>query len=115
VDAARAGLPVIQLLPPHCRDFIPHDQWGLIGTAGSDEQIDALLRHVLCGEWKRRAEPDPHVFGPQHGSAAARIVDAILQPPIAQERLPLPEPAAARLGTPPSDRPPPASSKTTQP
>lgn len=43
IDATLAGLPVIQLLPPGSGNIIPHDEWGLLGSARTKEELDELL------------------------------------------------------------------------
>jgi len=99
VDATLAGVPVIQLLPAGSGDVLPHEQWGMLGTARSETEVQRLLVQALNRReltatsvgWVERSEthddvrnrathPDPNVFVSLDGSAAARIADAVLAP-----------------------------------
>lgn len=77
IDATLAGLPVIQLLPAGSGDVLPHDQWGLVGTARSASELQELLQHVLDGSHPLSTVPNPQVFAALSGSAQ-RIADVVL-------------------------------------
>jgi hypothetical protein len=79
VDATLAGLPVIQLLPSGCGDILPSKDWGMYGTARSASELGDLLAGALSEKMKTVSGPDPGVFGPLDGLAAARIADAVLR------------------------------------
>ena len=78
VESTLAGLPVIQLLPAGSGDVLPHDEWGMIGTARYRAELDPLLARALSGDWEPATGPHANVFGPCDGPAAARIAQAVL-------------------------------------
>jgi hypothetical protein len=93
IDATLAGLPVVQLLPAGSGEVLPHDQWGLAGTARSAAELKVLVGQVLSGVCPPAA--DPRVFGDLSGSAE-RIAEAVLT----AQRRPSPEtPVTAPRGT----------------
>jgi len=47
IDATLAGVPVIQILPQGSGDLLPHDEWGLLGSARSEVELRRLLRRAL--------------------------------------------------------------------
>jgi len=55
IEATLAGVPVIQLLPPRAGDVLPHDAWGMLGSARSEEELGRLLGEAL----EARADPPP--------------------------------------------------------
>ncbi len=81
VEAAMAGLPVIQLVPSGATGFPPHDCWGLAGTARRQIELQRLLAGVLVEGRRGSSWPDPNVFSDGDKPAAARVVDEILQTP----------------------------------
>lgn len=94
IDATLAGLPVVQLLPAGSGEVLPHDQWGLAGTARSAAELKVLVGQVLSGVCPPTAA-DPRVFGDLSGSAE-RIAEAVLT----AQRRPSPEtPVTAPRGT----------------
>ena len=78
VESTLAGVPVIQLLPAGSGDVLPHDAWGMIGTARHRVELEPLLARALCDDWQPAPRPDPNVFGDCDGVAAARIAGAVL-------------------------------------
>lgn len=94
IDATLAGRPVVQLLPAGSGDVLPHDQWGLAGTARSAVELKALLGQVLSGSYQPAAA-NPHVFGDLCGSAE-RIAEVVLT---AQLRLSPETPITISRGT----------------
>ena len=77
VDAALAGLPVIQLLPTGSGPILPHAAWGLHGTARTAGELGDQLAQVLAGD-NSPAGPLPTVFHRLDGTTAARIARRIL-------------------------------------
>ncbi len=77
IDATLAGLPVIQLLPAGSGDILPHDQWGLVGTARTSVELKNLLQTVLAGDYQTTTTAQSHVFAGLAGSAQ-RIADVVL-------------------------------------
>lgn len=78
VEATLSGVPVIQVLPAGSGDFLPHDCWGMQGTARSEAELRQLLARVLEGDLRPSSAPSPQVFGGLCGSTAERITEAIL-------------------------------------
>jgi hypothetical protein len=77
VDAALAGLPVIQLLPTGSGPILPHAAWGLHGTARTAGELGDQLAQVLAGD-NSPGGPLPTVFHRRDGTTAARIARRIL-------------------------------------
>ena len=91
VESAPAGVPVIQLLPRGSADIMPHDRWGLMGSARSECELDSLLAQVLVEGWKNPGMADERVFGNPNsdnsGGATAQAARAILEKtPVEQYR-----------------------------
>jgi hypothetical protein len=78
VDAAVAGIPVIQLLPAGSGDVLPHRQWGFVGSARSEDQLDRLLNEALEYNPPRIGVFNQDVFEDYGHSAAAAVADAVL-------------------------------------
>ncbi|HUT90738.1 MAG TPA: hypothetical protein VMY37_14640 [Thermoguttaceae bacterium] len=95
IDATLAGVPVIQLLPQGSGDVLPHDEWGMLGSARSEAELTPLLLQALDTRrkavgWVERSEthahtgrpsksaPNPNVFADLGSSAASTIAEAIL-------------------------------------
>gem|GEM_PF-841351 len=93
VDAAVAGLPVIQLLPVGSGDILPHHAWGLLGTARTEEELLALLAAHICRSpsleraenrlaerdaYDVRRQPAADAVSIEPAPAASRIVQAVL-------------------------------------
>jgi len=79
VEAAIWGVPVIQLVPPRAAEFLPHENWGMAGTAHSEKRLQELLARVLVEGWRPAAGPDPDVFANCDRPAAGRIAEEILK------------------------------------
>jgi len=79
VEATLAGVPVIQLLPPSANGVLPHQQWGMFGTARSESQLERLLARALS-DAPPATGPDPNVFGNLDAPAAAQIAEVVLAP-----------------------------------
>lgn len=89
IDAARAGRPVVQLLPAGSGPILPAAWYGLVGEARSLDELRPLLAHAL-------STPIPlciHTVDPQ--ATAARVVDAILTPAASATSVNVPEAAHA--------------------
>ncbi|MHC4180282.1 MAG: glycosyltransferase family protein, partial [Planctomycetota bacterium] len=80
VEATLAGVPVIQLAPPGGSGFLPHDRWGLAGTARNRQQLRELLARLAADGWPAPPGPNPGVFAGFDRPAAARIADEVLTP-----------------------------------
>jgi len=70
---------VIQLVPPRAAEFLPHENWGMAGTAHSEKRLQELLARVLVEGWRPAAGPDPDVFANCDRPAAGRIAEEILK------------------------------------
>ncbi len=87
VEAAPDGVPVIQLLPHGSADIMPHDRWGLIGSARTEDELDKLLSKVLVEGWKIDGMVDERVFGNPEAGATTQAVRLILEKtPVEQSR-----------------------------
>lgn len=78
IDATLAGVPVIQLLPAGSADVLPHDEWGLLGSARTEAELTPLLLQALREGRQTVARPNANVFGNTKMSAVANIADAVL-------------------------------------
>jgi len=120
IDATLAGVPVIQLLPAGSGDVLPHEQWGMLGTARTEPELQRLVARALQERvptsgsvarsvgagWVERSEPhhnahnpsrtgpDPNVFRNLDGRCAERIADVVLAAKLHQETSPEPAPHA---------------------
>jgi hypothetical protein len=77
VDAALAGLPVIQLLPAGSGPILPHEAWGMHGTARTAKELDDQLAQVLAADTPPGG-PLPAVFHRLDGATAARVARRIV-------------------------------------
>ncbi len=80
VEATLAGLPVIQLAPSGTAGFLPHDQWGMIGTARTELELQQLLAQILIKGKRPIRTPDPNVIATFGRPAAERIAEEIVAP-----------------------------------
>jgi hypothetical protein len=84
IDATLSGVPVIQLQPAGSGAILPHQAWGMLGTARSQAELEPLLAQALnnVGRVERSethdSSPNPNVFTDLGPSAAARIAEAVL-------------------------------------
>ncbi len=79
VEAAPAGVPVIQLLPRGSADIMPHNRWSLMGSARTEDELDRLLAQVLVEGWKTQGIADEQVFGNPEVDATAQAARLILE------------------------------------
>ena len=77
IDATLAGVPVVQILPAGSADVLPHDQWGLIGSGRTEEEVGILLNQALARGRGAEVRPNPQVFS-NPGQSAAAVADAVL-------------------------------------
>ena len=77
VEAAAAGLPVIQLAPPGAVDVPRAERFGMLGTATTEAELLRLLDEVLRGTREPACGPNPQVFAGPNGSAA-RIAEEVV-------------------------------------
>lgn len=75
VEAAFAGVPVIELLPQGSAELLPAAEWGFAGVARTEGEIAALLARVLAGD--EQSVPSADVFGNLAGPASEQMADAI--------------------------------------
>lgn len=78
VEAAAAGLPVMQLAPPGSTAALPHDAWAMAGTARTERELQQLFVKVLVDGWRPEPAAIDGVFAPGPGTAAARIAEEIV-------------------------------------
>jgi hypothetical protein len=78
IEATLAGLPVIQLVPRGAGQILPHDQWGLAGSASNAEELLPLIREVLQarGRIKRAAFGDVFANASFWGRTSDNVPDA---------------------------------------
>ncbi len=87
VEAAASGVPVIQILPRGSADIMPHNHWGLMGSARTENELDRLLLQVLVEGWKTQGIADERVFDNSDIGATAQAARAILEKtPVEQYR-----------------------------
>jgi len=79
VDSTLTGVPVIQLLPAGSADVLPHQPWGMLGTARSQAELQQLVTQAKKGSGLFfEADPNPNTFSHLDGRAAKRIADVVL-------------------------------------
>lgn len=78
VEAAQAGLPVIQILPAGSGEVLEDPEWGILGTARNPDQLQLLLSQALAVAQADPIASRPKAAGQRAGSAE-RIADVILQ------------------------------------
>jgi hypothetical protein len=76
VEAALAGLPVIQLMPAGSADLLPAERWGQIGTARTQRQLSGLLSVALRQRGAARPQ-NSAAFASLGRTAIARIADVV--------------------------------------
>jgi len=77
VEAAAAGLPVIQLAPPGAVDVPRAERFGMLGTATDEAELLQLIGDVMRGNREPARVPDPQAFAGPNGSAA-RIAEEVI-------------------------------------
>ena len=76
IEAAKAGLPVVQLLPAGSSEVLPARRHGLVGSARSSDELAALVKLALCQGTTTRSES---VSNLRDSCAARRIVEAVFE------------------------------------
>lgn len=78
IEATLAGLPVIQLVPRGAGQILPHDRWGLVGSASNARDLLPLIRKVLQARGSSRRAPLGDVFANAAfwGRTSANVPDA---------------------------------------
>ncbi|NLS92185.1 MAG: UDP-N-acetyl glucosamine 2-epimerase [Planctomycetaceae bacterium] len=88
IEATLAGVPVIQLVPRGAGRILSHDEWGLLGSASSAQELLPLIQNALQGRIRSSAATFDKVFAntsfwEQESSnapdAATRIADILLK------------------------------------
>ncbi len=130
IDAALTGVPVIQLLPAGSAEILPHQEWGMLGTARSQDELEALLMQALRNVgWVERSEtradlvkacnaaPNRNVFADLGPAAAVRIAQAVLAPaePVEEGRPDIESPSGSRQTARPQPRRSPVPTLTGSP
>jgi len=77
IEAAAAGLPVVQLLPVGSADVLPHHAWNLRGTARTSAELSHVLRRVLNQLDQVTVAPSQKVFAAQGYEAARFTVNQV--------------------------------------
>lgn len=87
IEATLAGLPVIQLVPRGAGKILPHDRWGLAGSAATAQQLLPLIQKVLVKRGRSKMSSLGDVFANASfwgrntknvPDSATRIVDFVL-------------------------------------
>lgn len=80
VDSTLTGVPVIQLLPTGSGDVLPHQPWGMLGTARTEAELRQLVTQAFAGpaEIAENTNPNPNTFLHLDGRAVERIADVVL-------------------------------------
>lgn len=82
VEARLLGLPVVQLLPAGSGPALPESAWGMLGTARSGSELNALLAAAMQPAAAAEALcplPAAALSIERNRTAAERIVDAVLE------------------------------------
>ena len=80
VDATVAGIPVIQLLPAGCGNVLPHEEWGFVGSAHTEDELDRMLNEAFDANRPRSGLFVRNVFEHFGDTAAAAVANAVLAP-----------------------------------
>ncbi|HWB07854.1 MAG TPA: hypothetical protein VG826_01330 [Pirellulales bacterium] len=80
IEAALAGAPVIQLLPAGSGNVLPAEEWGLVGSARTAEELATLIPRALARGWRREPETAGRILADYGRRAAARIADELIGP-----------------------------------
>jgi hypothetical protein len=78
VEAAAAGLPVIQLVPHGVVDFPQAERFGMLGTASTEPELRRLLDEVLSGTRQPACPRAPHPVAAPTALLAARIAAGVI-------------------------------------
>lgn len=84
LEAAAAGAPVVQVLPPGSGNIIPAEWYGMLGTARSGSQLRLLLGAALSRSFASGGFAEPSLSQP---SPAHRIAELVLDSPTATTRI----------------------------
>jgi hypothetical protein len=79
IEAARLGVPVIELIPQGSLDLLPAAQWGALGTARDTDELETLLRQALASRSVVRPLATSDVFAAVGEAAAVRVADELMQ------------------------------------
>lgn len=79
IEAALAGAPVIQLLPAGSGNILPAEDWGLIGSARTADELAQLIASALARGWRHDSQATAKVLVAHGRAAAARIVDGVFK------------------------------------
>jgi hypothetical protein len=79
VEAARLGVPVIELVPRGASDLLPAREWGGCATARDADELESLLRRALVGDLLAPPAGSQDVFASVGKEAAGRMVDDLTE------------------------------------
>ncbi len=74
VEAALAGVPVIELIPPASHDLLPASEWGAFGTARTQEELQLLFARALSAEETEASDAQVFAHRTPHGATATQSV-----------------------------------------
>jgi hypothetical protein len=80
IEAALAGAPVIQLLPAGSGNILPAQDWGLVGSARTADELAALVPSALERGWQKDPQVVARIVADYGRRAASRIVDDLIGP-----------------------------------
>lgn len=78
IEAALAGAPVVQLLPAGSGNILPAEDWRLIGTARTADELATLISAALARGWCKPGETADSPLAATGGAAARAIVEGLL-------------------------------------
>lgn len=79
VEAALAGAPVVQLLPEGSGDVLPAGNWGLIGSARTEDELRSQIAAALERGWIDPPAEARSVAIESGRAAAARVADEVVR------------------------------------
>ena len=80
IEAALAGAPVIQLLPAGSGNVLAAEDWGLIGSARTTDELAMLVPVALARGWRKEPQVASRILADYGRRAASRIVDELVGP-----------------------------------
>jgi hypothetical protein len=75
IEAALVGAPVVQLLPLGSGNVLPASQWGLVGSARTENELRSQVAAALKRGWVEQPAEAPLTVPETGRSAAARVVN----------------------------------------
>jgi hypothetical protein len=84
IEAALAGAPVIQLLPLGSGNVLTAEDWGLIGSARTADELATLIPVALARGWRKESQSSSRILADYGRRAASQIVDELVGPKVSQ-------------------------------